>query len=153
MGEKNENYLDLNCTTTNHGWNKYGYQYWEEEEFKTRLRISRQTFEFILGIIHPYIFKQTTNLNANPTPDRQLTLYHLAHGTSFSTVGDLFGVSISMATKTFNDIIRILVATMYDEYVKMSNADWENQLQGFIGNYGFPLLVLGLCFMFTFLQN
>ena len=48
-------------------WWEYGYQHWEEEEFKTRLRISRQTFEFILGIIHPYIVKQATNLNANPT--------------------------------------------------------------------------------------
>ena len=64
----------------------------------------------------------------------------MGHGSSYSTIGDLFGVSIPLAATTFNKVTRVLVATMYDDYVKMpcSDSDWEGGLQGFIENYEFP---------------
>ena len=39
-----------------------------------------------------------------------------------------------------NNVIRVLVATFYDDYVKMpaSDVEWETQLRGFIENYEFP---------------
>ena len=69
-----------------------------------------------------------------------MTLYRLAHGCSFSTVGDLFGVSISLAAQTFNKIMRLLVVKMYDSYVTLpsSEQEWEAELRGFIENYEFP---------------
>ena len=66
------------------------------------------------------IKKQPTNLKPFPTTLEQqlgLTLYRLAHGCSFSTVADLFGVSISLAGQTFNKVTRVLVARMYDTFV------------------------------------
>ena len=88
-----------------HSWWTNGYQTWTEEEFKKRLRIKRETFEYIIGEIRLDIQKEPTNFKSNPTSvDRQLaiTLYRLAHGCSFSTLSDLFGVSISLASETFN---------------------------------------------------
>ena len=40
----------------------------------------------------------------------------------------------------FNKVCRLLVAHFYDEYVKLpeTDEDWEAELRGFIGNYGFP---------------
>ena len=71
-----------------------------------------------------------------------LTLYRLAYGCSFPTVGALFGVSESLASITFNKVVRVLVITMYDDYVKLpsSTGKWEAQLRGsqFIENYEFP---------------
>ena len=124
-------------------WWTNGYGNWDESEFKKRLRIARETFEYILDNIHDDIEKQPTNLNPFPTtPDRQLamTLYRLTHGCSFSTVGDLFGVSISLAAQTFNKIMRLLVVKMYDSYVTLpsSEQEWEAELRGFIENYEFP---------------
>ena len=124
-------------------WWTNGYGNWDESEFKKRLRIARETFEYILDNIHDDIEKQPTNLNPFPTtPDRQLamTLYRLIHGCSFSTVGDLFRVSISLAAKTFNKIMRLLVVKMCDSYVTLpsSEQEWEAELRGFIENYEFP---------------
>ena len=124
-------------------WWESGYLNWQENEFKTRLRVSRETFEYILNVIEPHIAKIPTNLNPSPTSaDRQLasTLYRLAHGCSYSTISDLFGISISAAAKIFNKVVRVLVLLLYDEYVKIpsSDQDWECQLKGFIENYEFP---------------
>ena len=107
------------------------------------MRISRETFEFILQTITPFIQKQPTQLNPYPTTAHRqlgLTLYRLAHGVSYSTIGDLFGVSISLAGETFNKVCRILCETMYDDYVKMpdSEEEWKAELIGLIENYEFP---------------
>ena len=64
-----------------HWWRTNGYQTWTEEKFKKRLRIKRETFEYIIGEIRLDIKKEPTNLKPNPTSnDRQLavTLYRLA---------------------------------------------------------------------------
>ena len=88
------------------------------------------------------IKKQPTNLKPFPTtPEQQLglTLYRLAHGCSFSKVTDLFGVSISLAGKTFNKVTRVLVARMYDTFTVLpkNQAEWETELKNFIENYEF----------------
>ena len=78
------------------------------------------------------------------TPEQQLglTLYRLAHGCSFSTVADLFGVSISLAGQTFNKVTRVLVARMYDTFVVLpkNQTEWETELENFIENYEFPCI-------------
>ena len=69
---------------------------WEEYEFKRRLRVTPETFNIILHHIREDIKKHPTNLEPFlTTPEQQLglTLYRLAHGCSFSTVADPFGVS------------------------------------------------------------
>ena len=75
-------------------------------------------------------------------PEHQLAiiLYRLSHGFSVSTVGDLFGVPESLADKTFNHVVRLLVARLYDVFVKLplTGEEWELELRGFIENYEFP---------------
>ena len=53
---------------------------------------------------------------------------------------DVFGVSESLGCKTFNKVVRVLVATMYDVYVSLPVTDqqWMEELTGFIQHYGFP---------------
>ena len=79
-------------------WWTYGYQNWDDVEFKKRMGATRETFEYLLQIVYDEIVKKPTNMDPNPTPpDRQLamTLYRLTHRTSFSsTVGDSFGVQL-----------------------------------------------------------
>ena len=58
-----------------------GYLLWSEEEFKSQLRVHRETFEVILGEISPFITKTPTNFQPNPiVAHRQLalTLYRIA---------------------------------------------------------------------------
>ena len=69
-----------------------------------------------------------------------LTLYHLAHAASYNELEDVFGISKSLGCKTFNKVVRVLVATMYDVYVSLpvTEQQWIEELTGFIENYGFP---------------
>ena len=88
------------------------------------------------------IKKQPTNLEPFPTtPEQQLglTLYRLAHGCSFSTVADLFGVSISLAGQTYKKVTRVLVAQIYNTFALLSQnqAGWETEPKNVIENYEF----------------
>ena len=63
-----------------------GFQNWDEASFKKRLRVSRETFEFILGEIKDIIKEEPTDMKPHPTPPATqlaLCLYRLAHGCTF----------------------------------------------------------------------
>ena len=103
------------------------YRNWSEEDFKAKMRINRATCNFILDGIYEDIILTPTNLKPNPTsPDRQLvlTIYRLATGRTYSTLADLFGMSVS-ASKFFNKICRLMVVSLYDRYVGLPATDKE----------------------------
>ena len=105
-----------------------------------KLRIRRETFEHILNYVRPYLEKPPTNMKPH-SAERQLalTLYHLAHAASYNELEDIFRISESSGCKTFNKVVRVLVATMYDVYVSLpAEQQWMEELTGFIENYGFP---------------
>ena len=62
------------------------------------------------------------------------------HEASFKTLLQLLGVSISVASVTFNKVCRVLVATLYIRYVKplQTDEEWEAELKGFLENFEFP---------------
>ena len=70
------------------------------------------------------------------SPDRQfaIPLYRLAHGCSYSTVGDLFWVASLTACPIFNEVIRVIIQVFYDDYVVLpSNEDeWKAELNAFL---------------------
>ena len=49
-------------------------------------------------------------------------------------MGDLFGFSESLADKTFNDVVHLVVARLYNVYVRLSlrKQEWELELREFI---------------------
>ena len=113
---------NVNRTAHKEVWSN-GYVTWDEEEFKSRVRVHRKTFELILNEIGPLIIKTPTKFQPNPIePHRQSgrTLYRLAHGCSYQTIEDLFAVSKSLASVTFNLITRVLVAELYELYYKVT---------------------------------
>ena len=112
----------------NKEWWDRCYRDFASEEFKKQVRIQHETFDMILNIVEPYVTKKETNLNQHPVSvNRQLglTLYRLGHGASFTTLSQLFGVSISLAGVTLNKVCSVLVATLYNRYVKFSRTDEE----------------------------
>ena len=74
------------------------------------------------------IEKIPTNLNTfSIKPDRQLsiTLHQLAHRCTYSTLANLFGVSVFLASETCNKVAKALVDHIYDPFVKMPDNDGE----------------------------
>ena len=101
----------------NHLWWENGYHNWTDDQFKERVRVTRETFQCILGAI----YKETTKFKEPTYPECQLelTLYRLAQGRSYSTVGDLFGVVSSTACTIFNSVINVIVQSMYHDLVAL----------------------------------
>ena len=62
---RNERGLD---ELRNGDWRTNGYQNWDEASFKKRLRVSRDTFQFILAEIKDLIKKEPTRMKPHPTP-------------------------------------------------------------------------------------
>ena len=56
-----------------------------------RLRVNRNTFNYILQELQESVKRETTRFKVPVAPEIQLalTLYRLAHSCSFATVGDL----------------------------------------------------------------
>ena len=106
--------------------------------------ITRATFNLILDIIAPCIFKEPTNLKPESiSVDTQLgvTLYRLGYGVFYSTLSQLFGVLISVVSETFNKVCRVLVVASHDQYVRFlakTDEEWESEVKAFIENYEFP---------------
>ena len=124
-------------------WWESGYVNWSDVAFKKRLRLNRATFQFILDKIKNKLEKKSTQLKPTPFPPHTrlgICLYRLAHGCTYSTVGDLFGVAESTAAVIFNGVCKILVSTFYDQFVKLPehSAEWKQELQNFLENWEFP---------------
>ena len=79
----------------------------------------------------------------NPIEDQRqlsLTIYRMAHGCWFKVLTGMFWVSQSLATETFNNVVKCMVFTLYDEFVCLprTEVDLANECKGFIENYEFP---------------
>jgi len=68
-----------------------------------------------------------------------LTLYRLAHGSSYITVGDLFGVALSTACAIFNHATRVTVQKLYDQFVILPKTEEERkaELTSFLEDWEF----------------
>jgi hypothetical protein len=75
-----------------------------------------------------------------PHTQLAICLYRLAHGCTYNTVGDLFGVAESTAAVIFNEVCMILVSTFYDQFVKLpvDSSEWKQELKNFLENWEFP---------------
>ncbi|XP_028394424.1 protein ALP1-like [Dendronephthya gigantea] len=124
-------------------WWEHGYKNWSDAAFKKRLRINRDTFHFLLGDIRSKLVRTPTRFKPRPIPPHTrlaICLYRLAHGCTFSTLGDLFGVAESTASVIFNEVCKILVSTFYDKYVYLprNQSEWKEELRNFLENWEFP---------------
>ena len=59
----------------NWDWWTNKYQNWHEASFKKRLRVSRDTFQFILAEIKDLIKKEPTRMKPHPTPPATLLAF------------------------------------------------------------------------------
>ena len=97
---------------------------------------------FILGEIEDLITKETTRFKKPISPECQLTftLYRMAHGSSFSTVGDLSGVAAPTACQIFSSVTCAIIARLYDRFVCLprNEEEWAKELECFLKDWEFP---------------
>ena len=134
-------------------WWRNGCKNWMDKQFKKRFRVSKSTFNYLLENIEESIERETTHFKVPVAAEVQLalTLYCLAHGCLFATVGDLLWIAASTACKTFNEVIRVIALIFFYEYVTLSSTEeeWQNEMKVFLKDWGFPVWLLGMAFMHT----
>ncbi|KAI5068027.1 hypothetical protein GOP47_0016372 [Adiantum capillus-veneris] len=81
---------------------------WSSIMFKRRLRISRETFEYLCKMVAPQMKKQNTNMRDAITLDRRVALavHRLASGANVEVLADMYGVARSTATSIILDFCR-----------------------------------------------
>ena len=87
------------------------------------MRLNRHTFNYILDVVNDQIVLTLKKLKPNPTLPHQLlglTIYYLATGCKCKTLVALLRLSVPSVNEFLNKICRILVGTLYNQYINMS---------------------------------
>ena len=116
---------------------------WDNEQFKSKFRLTKDNFNIILYRIEASILKIPTNIVPEPIEKNRkigLKIYKLAQCFTVTVKSDVFGISESLATQTFDHVVRKLVVNLFVEHVKMPSTEqeWINETKGFIENNEFP---------------
>ncbi|XP_031557719.1 protein ANTAGONIST OF LIKE HETEROCHROMATIN PROTEIN 1-like [Actinia tenebrosa] len=128
-------------------------QFWFEELLNNRnldhlwrehFRVNRNTFDFICGIVGPYMSKQDTILRqAIPVEKRvAIALWRLATGNSYRTVALSFGIGRCTAMNIKDEFCSALMRRV-NEFIKFPKTEDETRrcIQGFQNISTFPQVV------------
>ncbi len=104
-------------------------------------RTSRETFFYLCDKLRTTIGKKDTIMRrAVPTEQRvALTLWFLATGADYRTIGHLFGVSKSTVCLVTKDVCASIVGLLLPEYIRVPvGAALKEVVEGFKNSHGFP---------------
>eukprot|EP00794_Sanderia_malayensis_P007619 gene7619-8459_t len=81
-----------------------------DEEFKKRLRLSRDTFWMLVRVCDVNITRGQTRFRASLSPEKVLAvgLYRLAHGASYQVCADTFNIGKTTVHEAFFDVVTVL---------------------------------------------
>ena len=97
-----------------------------ENEFKKRLRMSKDTFRMLVNICQVNLMRKNTKYRACLPPDKVLAigLYRLAHGASTRVCADAFNIGQTTVLEAFQDVVSIL-NTLKNNFIKFPRTDAE----------------------------
>lgn len=93
---------------------------WEDDQYKLHLRMTKLAFWKLHSVMARHISRRTTPFRAPVSSHKRLamTLYWLAHGSSFSTLSLLFGVAKSTSVAVVHDTVRELHLQLVPKAIK-----------------------------------
>jgi hypothetical protein len=119
---------------------------YDEGWFKRELRCSKQYFDRIVGKIE----LKWNEVNKIPDPKcfftiREkvgLTLYHLAHTTTYAQSGEIFGISKTRAISFVDEVLKVLLKCYEKESIRLPDSEgaWKEIQKGFEDLYGIPFV-------------
>ena len=114
------------------------YNQKSDEEFSEKIRINRTTFNLLLNTLWDGLILRPANFVCR-SQHHQIDSWQ-QHGVTQTVLKDVSGISKESGCAFFNKVICLIVAYLYDKYVKLPepNEQWEGEVRGFIENYRFP---------------
>ena len=117
-------------------WWRNVYFNWDNEQFKSKFRLTKDNFNIIVKRIEASIVKTPTNLVPEPIePIAQISTRLYIQG--YSRCSWNFRVPCNS-----NHVVRELVVNLFDDHIKMPSTEqeWINKIKGFIESYEFPCI-------------
>lgn len=103
-----------------------GGQFWEYDSqrmndgaFQQNYRVSRETFQFLLMRLTPFIMRKDTNMRKAISPGKRLavTLYILGDNTTYKTAANLFGVSKTSVACIIQQVTLAISTHLFKEFI------------------------------------
>ena len=124
-----------------HWWEHVVNSTFTSQDWLENFRLSQSTFLYLCNKLKSAIKQDDTTMRtAVPTDKRiALTLWFLASGADYRTIGLLFGVSKSTVCLVIKDVCSAIVQILLPEYIRFPTGDaLRRVVTGFKQDYGFP---------------
>ena len=119
-------------------WNTY-----DDDRFKKTLRVSRETFNFVLARIRHKL--QRENLCEEPIPPEfrlGLCLYRLGRGDYFYTIAEMVGLAPCTVSTIVHDVNEAIVSCLWEEcvtaYMPVTEEEFKNKMLDMEELWQFP---------------
>ncbi|XP_028569510.2 uncharacterized protein LOC114588406 isoform X2 [Podarcis muralis] len=117
-------------------WEKVVLPHWDDQLWQENFRMSRRTFMELCDRLRPVLERQTTNMRAPITVEKQLAIavWKLATPDSYRSVAECFGVGRSTVSRIVMEVCQALY-DVYHHVVHLAGA--QEVMEGFAAK-GFP---------------
>ncbi|XP_048347927.1 protein ANTAGONIST OF LIKE HETEROCHROMATIN PROTEIN 1-like [Sphaerodactylus townsendi] len=117
-------------------WEKVVLPHWDDPLWQENFRMSRQTFMELCNRLRPVLERQTTNMRAPITVEKQLAIavWKLATPDSYRSVAECFGVGRS----TVSRIVMEVCQALYDVYHHVVHLTHPHKVMKGFAAKGFP---------------
>ncbi|XP_044307839.1 protein ANTAGONIST OF LIKE HETEROCHROMATIN PROTEIN 1-like isoform X1 [Varanus komodoensis] len=117
-------------------WEKVVLPHWDDPLWRENFRMSRQTFMELCDMLRPVLERQTTNMRAPITVEKQLAIavWKLATPDSYRSVAECFGVGRSTVSRIVIEVCQALY-DVYHHVVHLTSP--QGAMNGFAAK-GFP---------------
>ena len=114
----------------NTGWWQTVWNSYLEARFKKTFKVSRDTFNFILNRIEPFLIRQTvTEEPILPALRLAICLYILGRGDYLYTIAEMSGLGISTITSICQEVCQVLVDHLWKETVSCHMPQTEEEFK------------------------
>ena len=126
---------------SNHWWEHIAKATFTSQHWLENFRVSKHTFLYLCDKLRVGIEKNDTIMRRAVSTDVRvaLTLWFLATGDDYRTIGHLFGVSKSTVCLVVKDVCSTIVKILLPQYIKIPKGSaLKNVIDGFKTKHGFP---------------
>ncbi|XP_066585450.1 putative nuclease HARBI1 [Prorops nasuta] len=117
---------------------------YSDADFKSHFRITRNTFHFLIELLHPYLERKSERYGRHSLlPEKQLllSLWLMATPNSFRCVGDRFGISKSTAWRSLRRVINALYSFLHTFIKWPLVEEAKTTMRKIKQNYRFPNVI------------
>lgn len=114
----------------------------DDQEWYKNFRVSRKTFQYMLGLIEDKIHRQDTRLRASVSTRCRvsMSLYYLSSTTEYRTIANLFGVSPSFVCICVREVFQAIVDNMMSSFIFLPKGEeLEEIIKAYKEKWGFPM--------------